>query len=65
MILIMSVDSEDSKVVFVPENDLLACPFVELCELPKHRFLCKVPDCRIICSEYLSKVRKLKAKAYL
>ena len=65
MVLIMSVKSEDSEFIYVPEIDLLACPLVEICKLPKHDFLCKIPDCRVSCSEYLSKVRKLKARAHL
>lgn len=56
----MSVDSEDSKSVFVPEIDLITCPFVDLCELPKHQFLCKIPNCKVICSEYLAKVKNMK-----
>ncbi len=56
----MSINSEDSDFVFVPEVDLLACPFAELCELPKHQILCKIPDCKVLCPDYLSKVRKLK-----
>jgi len=56
----MSVKSEDSKFVFAPEIDLTACPVFDLCELPKHSFLCKIPDCKIICSEYLTKVKELK-----
>lgn len=30
--VIMSIESEDSEFVFVPEIDLLVCPFFELCE---------------------------------
>ena len=59
MVLIMSVESEDSNVVFVPKVDLISCPFLNLCELPKHHFLCKVPDCKVLCSDYLTKVRNL------
>ena len=59
MVLIMSVESENSKSVFVPKIDLITCPFVDLCKLPKHNFLCKIPDCKVICSEYLTKVKSL------
>lgn len=65
MVVIMSIDSEDPDFVYVPEIDLLACPFVNICQLPKHHFLCKVPDCRVSCSEYLVKVRKLRGRAFL
>lgn len=52
----MTIESED---IYVPEIDLNTCPFVDLCELPKHDFICTVPDCKIICSEYLTKVKNL------
>ena len=56
----MTIDSEDSKPIFVPEIELIKCPLVNLCTLPKHSFLCKVPDCRVLCSEYLTKAKKFK-----
>lgn len=55
----MAVESEDSEIVYVPEIDLNTCPFVDLCKLPKHPFPCKIPDCKTICSEYLTKVKNL------
>ncbi|MHA1933319.1 MAG: hypothetical protein ACW96X_12300 [Promethearchaeota archaeon] len=58
----MSGESEDSNFIYVPEINLIACPFVDLCELPKHYFLCKVPDCKLVCSEYLTKAKKLIKK---
>jgi len=58
----MATESKDSDFIYVPEIDLLACPFVEICRLPKHDFLCKIPDCKISCSEYLSKVKNLKPR---
>ena len=60
MVLIMSIDSKDSDFIYVPEIDLVACPVIDICELPKHNFLCKVPDCKVSCSEYLSKVKKFE-----
>ena len=56
----MAVESKDSEIVYVPEGDIIACPVADLCILPKHNFLCKVPDCKTLCSEYLTKVKKLK-----
>jgi len=56
----MTVDSKNSDFVYVPELDLVTCPVVDLCELPKHQFLCQVPDCKLVCTEYLAKVSELK-----
>ena len=58
----MTIESEGSDFIFVPEIDLFACPFFEVCQLPKHQFLCKIPECKVICSEYLSKVKNLKPR---
>ena len=58
----MATESKDSDFIYVPESDLLACPFVDICKLPKHHFLCKIPDCKVSCSEYLSKVKNLKPR---
>lgn len=55
----MAIESKDSDLMYVPEINLMVCPFVDLCELPKHYFLCKIPDCKVLCSEYLTKVKKL------
>ncbi len=56
----MSVDSEDLNFVDVPEIDSVECPLFDVCNLPKHHFLCKVPDCTVLCYDYLTKVKKLK-----
>ncbi|MHA2180625.1 MAG: hypothetical protein ACXAAH_04285 [Promethearchaeota archaeon] len=56
----MTVESEDLDFMSLLDIDLLVCPFVELCALPKHHFLCKSPDCKELCSEYLTKVKNLK-----
>ena len=56
----MAIESENSDYIFVPEIDLIVCPVVNLCELPKHQFLCKVPDCKLVCTEYLAKVSNLR-----
>jgi hypothetical protein len=55
----MATESEDSNVIYIPEIDLLMCPMVDMCILPKHQYLCKIPDCKVLCSEYLTKVKKL------
>ena len=55
----MAVESENSEIVYVPEIDLVTCPVADLCKLPKHNFLCKMPDCKTLCSEYLTKVKKI------
>ncbi|MBY8984054.1 MAG: hypothetical protein KGD65_03215 [Candidatus Lokiarchaeota archaeon] len=55
----MAVESEDLDFMYVPEVDLIECPVISLCRLPKHAFLCKTPDCRELCSEYLTKVKNL------
>ncbi|MFX1506816.1 MAG: hypothetical protein ACFFDC_12000 [Promethearchaeota archaeon] len=51
----MATESEDSEFILIPEIDLSVCPFVNLCTLPKHYDICKVPDCKILCYEYLTK----------
>ncbi len=51
-----------SEVKFVPEADLLACPFIHLCILPKNEF-CKIHKCKI-CSEYTSIGKKLNPKHF-
>ena len=60
----MTVDPEDSNFIFVPEIDLLVCPLIDLCNLPKHGFLCKTPDCKELCPEYLTKVKELMLKEF-
>ena len=41
---------------FLPDKDLLVCPFMNQCILPKHQFLCKVPECKK-CPDYESFLR--------
>ncbi|MHA1933056.1 MAG: hypothetical protein ACW96X_10970 [Promethearchaeota archaeon] len=55
----MTIELRDSEIVYIPEDDFITCPVADLCILPKHGFLCKVPDCKTLCPEYLTKVRKL------
>ena len=40
---------------------LIACPFDHVCHLPKHHFLCKIPECKM-CPDYISHVLKLKSR---
>ena len=47
-----------SEATFIPEIDLLACPFIEKCKLPKHQTICKIPECKT-CPDYISKVKEL------
>jgi len=58
----MTVESENSDFIYVPETSLITCPLIDLCRLPKHDILCKTPDCKILCSEYLTKNKKLNPK---
>ncbi|MFW9877109.1 MAG: hypothetical protein ACFFG0_28800 [Candidatus Thorarchaeota archaeon] len=44
-----------------PELGLLICPFTEICDLPKHDFLCKIPECKT-CSNYFSKIKAFKSR---
>ncbi|MHA2038659.1 MAG: hypothetical protein ACW98X_19685 [Promethearchaeota archaeon] len=55
----MATKSEDYDFMSFSEIDLLVCPFVDLCRLPKHYFLCRPPDCKVLCSEYISKAKVL------
>ena len=50
-----------TEIVFNPHFELLACPFMEKCELPKLGFLCKIPDCKN-CTEYIDWLKKLKSR---
>ena len=59
----MTAESEDVEFLEfmdVLEVDSVECPVIALCKLPKHSFLCKTPDCRELCSEYLTKIKSLK-----
>jgi len=40
---------------------LLACPFDEVCHLPKHPFTCRTPECKE-CPDYKTRVRKLTSR---
>ncbi|MFX1575057.1 MAG: hypothetical protein ACFFB0_20155 [Promethearchaeota archaeon] len=48
-----------SEAVYIPEFDLLACPFINRCKLPKIDFLCRIPECKT-CPDYFSNVNKLR-----
>ena len=50
-----------SDIVFIPRFELLVCPFLNKCELPKLQFLCKIPDCKE-CTEYSTWLKKLKGR---
>ena len=50
----------DSNIAYIPRFELLTCPFMDKCKLPKLQFLCKIPDCRN-CTDYIYKVKKLKS----
>ena len=39
---------------------LMVCPFDHVCHLPKHHFLCKIPECKE-CSDYREKLKRLKS----
>ena len=56
-----NVNQMDSNIVYIPRFELLTCPFIDICELPKLQFLCKIPDCKN-CTDYIDKVKKLKPK---
>lgn len=45
----------------IPKLGLLACPFTNICVLPKNEFVCKIPECKI-CSDYISKAKMLKSQ---
>ncbi|MHA2392554.1 MAG: hypothetical protein ACXAEX_11480 [Promethearchaeota archaeon] len=45
----------------IPELSLLACPFADICILPKYEFICKIPECKI-CSDYISRAKTLKSR---
>ena len=42
-------------------KSLMACPFDHVCPLPKHDFLCRIPECKE-CPDYKEKVKKLKSR---
>lgn len=42
---------------FIPEIDLLVCPFLDQCILPKNQSICKKPECKL-CPDYRSKLNK-------
>ncbi len=42
-------------------HKIFTCPFWDQCKLPKHQFLCKIPNCKT-CSEYALKLKKLKPR---
>jgi len=50
-----------TEIEFIPRIELLTCPFIEKCELPKLRFLCKIPECKN-CIEYSDWLKKLKSR---
>ena len=59
-----SVRSENymgSEATYLHNYNLLACPFMESCKLPKIKFLCKIPACKT-CPDYNSKVKGLKSR---
>lgn len=41
------------------DAELIECPFLSICGLPKIQFLCKIPNCRN-CPDYTSKLEKIK-----
>ena len=50
-----------SEALSIPEYDLLTCPFIERCKLPKIKFLCKTLECKT-CPDYISNVKELKSR---
>ncbi|MFW9782574.1 MAG: hypothetical protein ACFFFB_09865 [Candidatus Heimdallarchaeota archaeon] len=52
----MGIESE-----MIPDLGLLACPFVDICVLPKYKFICKIPECKI-CSDYIYRAKTLKSR---
>ena len=55
----MSIESDKSH-----EVDLLSCPFIEQCKLPKHQGICHISGCKT-CSEYINQVQQLKNHRWL
>lgn len=47
-----------SDVDLAIELNLLECPFLTSCALPKIQFLCKIPECKN-CPDYIYKVEKI------
>jgi hypothetical protein len=41
--------------------NLIECPFLSSCLLPKIDFLCKIPNCKN-CPDYISKLKKVNEK---
>jgi len=50
-----------TETVFITQLELFACPFMEKCELPKLKFLCKIPECKN-CTEYEDWLKKINSR---
>jgi hypothetical protein len=48
----------NSDVNLALELNLLECPFLTSCYLPKIEFLCKIPECKN-CPDHESKVERI------
>ncbi|UCC20772.1 MAG: hypothetical protein JSV62_05685 [Promethearchaeota archaeon] len=48
-----------SKIELKIDFQIVECPFIESCMLPKIRFLCKIPNCKN-CPDYISKLVKIR-----
>lgn len=48
--------SSDFKLVI--DLNLIECPFLPLCPLPKIQFLCKIPECKN-CPDYIAKLQRI------
>ena len=48
-----------SDVKLALDLNLVECPFISSCVLPKIHFLCKIPDCKN-CPDYTYKLGKIK-----
>ncbi|MFX0003364.1 MAG: hypothetical protein ACFE9C_15915 [Candidatus Hodarchaeota archaeon] len=48
-----------SDLELVTDINLIECPFLPSCALPKIKFLCKIPECKN-CPDYLTKLQRIK-----
>ncbi|KKL20233.1 hypothetical protein LCGC14_2457500 [marine sediment metagenome] len=54
MIVIMTIESEGLSVNYLPKDNFTKCRFMDKCKLSSHHFPHKIPNCDVICPDYLS-----------
>ena len=54
MNVVMTIESKSQSIYNLHKIEFIICQFIDKCKLSSHHFPHKIPDCDVVCSDYLS-----------